>query len=323
MLKKTKRIVVTGAAGQICYALLFRIAKGDVYGPDQAISLHLLDLPQAQNAVRGVVMELEDCAFPLLDNVVVTDDPRVAFHDIDAGFLVGSRPRSKGMERRDLLSANADIFRIQGRALNEVARRNAKILVVGNPANTNAMILGDHAPDFPAANITSMIRLDHNRALGQLAKKAGVAISEIRRLAVWGNHSPTMFVDWTHATVSGRPLPEIINDEAWYRQTLISEVARRGTAIIEAPAASAANAAIDHMHDWIHGSRGDWVSMGIRSHGAYGIPEDLVCGVPAICSDGGYVTVGDLANDQFARTMLDRTVAELVEERNAVKAVSS
>ena len=327
MLKATKRIVVTGAAGQICYALLFRIAKGDVYGADQPVSLHLLDLPQAQNAVRGVVMELEDCAFPLLDNVVITDDPRVAFRDIDAGFLVGSRPRSKGMERRDLLSANADIFRIQGRALNEVARRNAKILVVGNPANTNAMILGDNAPDFPAANITSMIRLDHNRALGQLAKKAGVAISEIRKLAVWGNHSPTMFADWTHATASGRPLPEMINDDNWYRQTLIPEVARRGTAIIEArgasSAASAANAAIDHMRDWIHGSRGDWVSMGIRSHGAYGIPEGLVCGVPAICADGGYVAVGDLAIDQFARTMLDRTIEELVEERNAVKTTSS
>jgi malate dehydrogenase len=214
MLKKTKRIIVTGAAGQICYGLLFRIAKGDVYGPDQPVSLQLLDLPQAQNAVRGVVMELEDCAFPLIDNIVVTDDPKVAFRDIDAGFLVGSRPRSKGMERRDLLSANADIFRIQGRALNAVAKRDAKILVVGNPANTNAMILGDYAPDFTGANITSMIRLDHNRALGQLARKAGVAISEIRKLAVWGNHSPTMFADWTYATASGRPLPEVINDDS-------------------------------------------------------------------------------------------------------------
>src|SRR5579863_653535 len=210
MLKATKRIVVTGAAGQICYALLFRIAKGDVYGSDQTVSLQLLDLPQAQPAVRGVVMELEDCAFPLIDNIVITDDPQVAFRDIDAGFLVGSRPRSRGMERRDLLSANADIFRVQGRALDASAKRDAKILVVGNPANTNAMILGDHARDFPGANVTSMIRLDHNRALGQLAAKAGVPISEISKLAVWGNHSPTMFADWTYATAMGHPLPALI-----------------------------------------------------------------------------------------------------------------
>jgi malate dehydrogenase len=327
MANKSKRIVVTGAAGQICYALLFRIAKGDVYGSDQPVSLQLLDLPQAQAAVLGVVMELEDCAFPLIENIVMTDDPQVAFRDIDAGFLVGSRPRSKGMERRDLLSANADIFRVQGRALDASAKRDAKILVVGNPANTNAMILGDHAPDFSSANITSMIRLDHNRALGQLAAKAGVAISEINKLAVWGNHSPTMFADWTHATAAGRPLPTLIGDEQWYRQTLVPEVARRGTAIIEArgasSAASAANAAIDHMHDWIHGSRGDWVSMGIRSAGAYGIPPGLVCGVPAICAEGSYAAVDNLVIEGFARAMLDRTVAELVDERNAVRGMAS
>jgi malate dehydrogenase len=322
MSKPAKRIVVTGAAGQICYSLLFRIAKGDVYGADQPVALQLLDLPQVQAAVRGVVMELDDCAFPLLADVIVTDDPATAFRDLDAGFLVGSRPRSKGMERRDLLSANAEIFKVQGRALNEGAKRDAKIIVVGNPANTNALILGANAPDFPSENVTSMIRLDHNRALTQLAAKAGVGVADIRKLVVWGNHSPTMFADWTHATVDGKSLPGLIGDDAWYRQTLIPEVARRGTAIIEArgasSAASAANAAIDHMHDWIHGSGGDWASMGITSDGAYGIPEGLVCGLPVVCEGGRYKRVSGLTVDGFARQMLDRTVAELVEERDAV-----
>ncbi|MDQ0470225.1 malate dehydrogenase [Labrys wisconsinensis] len=323
MNKLPKNVVVTGAAGQICYSLLFRLAKGDVFGTRQPLRLHLLDLPQAQQAVRGVVMELEDCAFPLLTNVVITDDPKIAFKDVDAGFLVGSRPRSKGMERRDLLSANADIFRIQGRALSEAAKRDAKILVVGNPANTNAMILGDNAPDFPTENITSMIRLDHNRALTQLARRAGVAVGDIEKFVVWGNHSPTMFADWSHALVDGRPLSELIGDETWYRNTLIPEVARRGTAIIEArgssSAASAANAAIDHMRDWVHGSKGDWVSMGLRSDGAYGIPEGLVFGMPAICKSGQYERVVDLQFGQFAKQMLERTITELSEEREAVR----
>jgi malate dehydrogenase len=318
----SKTVIVTGAAGQICYSLLFRLAKGDVFGSQQPVRLHLLDLPHAQDAVRGVVMELEDCAFPLLADVVVTDDPDIAFKDVDAGFLVGSRPRSKGMERRDLLSANADIFRTQGRALNEFAKRDAKILVVGNPANTNAMILGDNAPDFPTGNITSMIRLDHNRALTQLARRAGVQIGEIKKLVVWGNHSPTMFADWSHAVVDRRPLSELISDEAWYRNTLIPEVARRGTAIIEArgasSAASAANAAIDHMHDWVHGSSGDWVSMGLRADGAYNIPEGLVVGMPAICENGTYERVMHLQFGEFSRQMLERTIAELSEEREAV-----
>ncbi|MFC2967749.1 malate dehydrogenase [Acidimangrovimonas pyrenivorans] len=320
-----KRIAVTGAAGQICYALLFRIAKGDVYGPDQPVILQLLDLPQAQAAVRGVVMELEDCAFPLLVDTIVTDDPTVAFRDADAAFFVGSRPRSKGMERRDLLSANAEIFRVQGRALNEAAKRDAKVVVVGNPANTNAMILAANAPDFPTENVTSMIRLDHNRALTQLAARAGVAVGDIDRLAVWGNHSPTMFADWTEAVSGGRLLSEIIDDETWYRETLIPDVARRGTAIIEArgasSAASAANAAIDHMHDWIHGSDGKWVSMGVHSTGAHGIPEGLMFGVPVVCKDGSYERVEGLSFNEFQNGMMARTIAELEEEREAVAAL--
>lgn len=316
-----KRIAVTGAAGQICYSLLFRIAKGDVYGPNQPVILQLLDLPQAQAAVRGVVMELEDCAFPLLQGVVVTDDPAVAFRDADAAFLVGSRPRSKGMERRDLLSANAEIFKVQGKALNAAARRDARVVVVGNPANTNAAILARHAPDFPAENITSMIRLDHNRTLSQLAAKASTAVRDIARVIVWGNHSPTMFADWRFATVNGRSIPELIGDEAWYRDTLIPTVAQRGTAIIEArgasSAASAANAAIDHMRDWIQGTNGQWVSMGIPSDGSYGIPKGLISGLPVICENGRYSMVRDLPIDDFAKTMIARTCKELSEELEA------
>ena len=323
MSKPPIRIAVSGAAGQICYALLFRIAAGDLFGPDQPVQLNLLDLPQALNAVGGVVMELEDCAFPLLAGVAITDDPATAFRDIDAAMLVGSRPRTKGMERRDLLSANAAIFKVQGRALNENAKRTAKVLVVGNPANTNAYIATRFAPDLPRGAITSMIRLDHNRAATQLAARAGVGVDEIERLAVWGNHSPTMFADWRFATARGRALPEMINDEPWYRERLIPEVARRGTAIIEArgasSAASAANAAIDHMRDWFHGTSGRWVSMGVPSDGGYGIPEGMMCGVPVTCADGAYQPVEGLAFDGFARTMLDRTVAELAEEMASVR----
>ena len=322
MSRPAKRITITGAAGQICYSLLFRVARGDVYGPDQPVVLQLLDLPQAQAAVRGVVMELEDCAFPLLAGVTITDDPETAFRDADAAMLVGSRPRSKGMERRDLLAANAEIFKVQGRALNAAARRDARVVVVGNPANTNAAILAQHAPDFPAENITSMIRLDHNRAASQLAAKAGVGVEAIERLAVWGNHSPTMFADWRFATAGGRSLPELIGDETWYRETLIPTVAKRGTAVLEArgasSAASAANAAIDHLHDWIHGTDGRWVSMGVPSDGSYGIPKGLVCGVPVTCAGGRYERITGLTFDGFAQSMFDRTVGELAEEMAAV-----
>ena len=325
MTKSPLTVAVSGAAGQICYALLFRIANGDVFGADQPVRLNLLDLPQAQSAVSGVVMELEDCAFPLLENVLTTDDPATAFRDIDAAFLVGSRPRSKGMERRDLLSANAEIFKVQGRALNDGAKRSAKILVVGNPANTNAYIATQFAPDMPRGAITSMIRLDHNRAASQLAARAKVGVDEIERLIVWGNHSPTMFADWRYATARGLALPDLIADEAWYRDTLIGSVARRGTTIIEArgasSAASAANAAIDHMRDWTRGTGGRWVSMGVPSDGAYGIPVNMICGMAVTCEDGAYRKVEGLIIDAFARSMLDVTVSELAEEIASVNSL--
>ncbi len=322
MTKPAVRVAVTGAAGQICYSLLFRIANGDVFGKDQPVILQLLDLPQALKAVRGVVMELEDCAFPLLAGIVVTDDPKTAFKDVESAFLVGSRPRGPGMERRELLSLNAEIFKIQGRALNEVAKRDVRVLVVGNPANTNAYIAMKSAPDLPAGNITAMLRLDHNRAVSQLAAKAGVGPADIEKIAVWGNHSPTMFADYRFATAKGKPLPALINDETWYRETLIPTVGKRGAAIIEArglsSAASAANAAIDHMRDWVQGSNGRWVSMGIASDGSYGIPEGMISGVPVICDKGGYQRVTGLEFDAFAKSMLDKTLAELAEERDAV-----
>ena len=322
MTKAPVRVAVTGAAGQICYALLFRIANGDIYGKDQPVILQLLDLPQAQKAVNGVVMELDDCAFPLLQGVVVTDDPKVAFKDADAALLVGARPRGPGMERRDLLSANAEIFKVQGRALNDAAKRDVKVLVVGNPANTNAYITMKSAPDLPAGNITAMLRLDHNRAVSQFAAKAGVGPADIEKVIVWGNHSPTMFADYRFATAKGKPLPQVINDETWYRETLIPTVGKRGGAISEArgssSAASAANAAIDHMHDWIHGTDGRWVSMGIASDGSYGIPEGVIYGTPVTCAGGSYSRVTGLEISDYARTMMDKTLAELNEEREAI-----
>ncbi|MFG1348735.1 malate dehydrogenase [Xanthobacter autotrophicus] len=325
MTKPAVRVAVTGAAGQICYSLLFRIANGDMYGKDQPVILQLLDLPQAQAAVGGVVMELEDCAFPNLAGVVITDDPKVAFKDIDAAVLVGARPRSKGMERADLLSANAEIFKVQGKALNEVAKRDVKVLVVGNPANTNAYITAKSAPDLPAKNITAMLRLDHNRALSQFAAKAGIATADIEKVAVWGNHSPTMYADYRFATANGKPLPELINDETWYRETLLPKVGKRGAAIIEArglsSAASAANAAVDHMHDWIHGTAGKWVSMGVASDGSYGVPEGIVFGVPAVCTAGAYEVVQGLPMDDFSKSMFDKTLNELLEERDGVAAL--
>ncbi|SDV47688.1 malate dehydrogenase [Chitinasiproducens palmae] len=322
MAKAAKRVAVTGAAGQIGYSLLFRIANGDMLGADQPIILQLLDLPQAQAAVKGVVMELEDCAFPLLQGVVVTDDPKVAFKDADVALLVGARPRSKGMERKDLLSANAEIFTVQGKALNEVASRDVKVLVVGNPANTNAYIAMKSAPDLPRKNFTAMLRLDHNRALSQLASKAGKPVADIEKLVVWGNHSPTMYPDFRFATIGGDSLKTLINDDAWNRDTFIPTVGKRGAAIIEArglsSAASAANAAIDHVRDWLLGSNGKWVTMGVPSNGEYGIPEDFIYGFPVTTENGEYKLVEGLEIDAFSREKMDATLAELQEERNGV-----
>src|SRR5215469_9620570 len=322
MAKPAKRVAVTGAAGQIAYSLLFRIANGDLLGKDQPVILQLLDLPQAQAAVKGVVMELDDCAFPLLAGVVVTDDPKVAFKDADVALLVGARPRSKGMERKDLLSANAEIFTVQGKALNEVASRDVKVLVVGNPANTNAYIAMKSAPDLPKKNFTAMLRLDHNRALSQLAAKSGKPVASIEKLAVWGNHSPTMYPDFRFATAEGESLLKLINDDVWNRDTFIPTVGKRGAAIIEArglsSAASAANAAIDHVRDWVLGTNGKWVTMGIPSDGSYGIPEDIIYGVPVTCENGEYKRVEGLEIDAFSREKMDGTLNELLEEREGV-----
>ncbi|MBP0607757.1 MULTISPECIES: malate dehydrogenase [Burkholderia] len=325
MSKSARRVAVTGAAGQIAYSLLFRIARGDLLGDDQPVILQLLELPHALDALRGVVMELEDCAFPLLQSVEISDDPRVAFRDADYAMLVGSRPRGKGMERRDLLAANAAIFRAQGYALNEVANRQVKVLVVGNPANTNAWVARYYAPDLPADAITAMIRLDHNRAVSKLAARCGVAVDAVTRMAVWGNHSPTMFPDYRHALIDQQPAPLRVGDERWYVETFIPEVARRGTAIIEArgasSAASAANAAIDQMRDWIRGSDGRWVSMSIVSDGEYGIPRGLMFGMPTICSEGHYRIVPDLKVDAFARARIDASIVELMDEMQAVRTI--
>ncbi|MDR3522229.1 MAG: malate dehydrogenase [Acidocella sp.] len=321
-MKSPVRVAVTGAAGQIGYALLFRIANGDLLGKDQPVILSLLDLPVAQKALGGVIMELNDCAFPLLAGVEPNDDPKAAFKDIDYGILVGSRPRGPGMERRDLLAANAEIFKVQGKALNDVAKRSVKVLVVGNPANTNAYIAMKSAPDLPKGCITAMLRLDHNRATSMLAEKAGVAVADIDKVAVWGNHSPTMFADYRFATAGGKLLSETINDETWYREHYLAAVGKRGAAIIEArglsSAASAANAAIDHMRDWALGSSGKWVSMGLPSDGDYGVPEDVMFGVPVTCSGGEYHRVKGLPMDDFAKSRLAITLQELTEERDAV-----
>jgi malate dehydrogenase len=323
MSKPVKRVAVTGAAGQIGYSLLFRIANGDMLGKDQPVILQLLDITPALPAVRGVVMELEDCAFPLLQGVVVTDDPKVAFRDADCAVLVGARPRSKGMERKDLLEANGAIFTVQGRALDEAAKRDCKILVVGNPANTNAYIAMKSAPGLNKANFTAMLRLDHNRAVSQLAAKTGKAVSSIEKMIVWGNHSPTMYPDYRFATIDGQSLKNMINDDAWNRDTFIPTVGKRGAAIIEArglsSAASAANAAIDHMRDWVLGTNGRWVTMGIPSDGSYGIPEDIMYGVPVTCENGQYQRVTGLEIDEFSRSRMDATLAELHEERDGVK----
>jgi len=323
MPKPVKRVAVTGAAGQIGYSLLFRIANGDMLGKDQPVILQLLDITPALPAVRGVVMELEDCAFPLLAGVVVTDDPKAAFKDADYALLVGARPRSKGMERKDLLEANGAIFTVQGRALDEAASRDVRVLVVGNPANTNAYIAMKSAPNLPKKNFTAMLRLDHNRALSQLAARTGKPVGRIEKLAVWGNHSPTMYPDYRFATIGGEPVKAMINDDAWNRDTFIPTVGKRGAAIIEArglsSAASAANAAIDHMRDWALGTDGRWVTMGIASDGSYGIPEDVMYGFPVTCANGEYTMIKGLEIDEFSRSKMDATLGELFEEREGIK----
>lgn len=323
-MKQPVRVAVTGAAGQIGYSLLFRIASGEMLGKDQPVILQLLEIPveKAQQALQGVIMELDDCAFPLLVDVIGTDDPKVAFKDADYALLVGARPRGPGMERADLLQENAKIFTVQGKTLNEVASRDVKVLVVGNPANTNAYIAMKSAPDLPAKNFTAMLRLDHNRALTQVAKKTGKAVKDIKKLIVWGNHSPTMYADYRFATINGESVKEMINDQDWNANTFLPTVGKRGAAIIEArglsSAASAANAAIDHMRDWALGSNGEWVTMGIPSDGSYGIPKGIMFGFPVTTENGEYQIVQDLQIDGFSQERINITLNELEEERAAI-----
>jgi len=323
-MKKPVRVAITGAAGQIGYSLLFRIANGEMLGPDQPVQLQLLELPidKAQAALKGVMMEVEDCAFPLLAGMSGTADARTAFKDADIAMLVGARPRGPGMERKDLLLENAKIFTEQGKALDAVANRNVNVLVVGNPANTNAYIAMKSAPSLPKKNFTAMLRLDHNRALSQLASKSGKPVGSIEKLIVWGNHSPTMYPDYRFATADGASLKDLINDETWNRTVFLPTVGKRGAAIIEArglsSAASAANAAVDHVHDWILGSNGKWVTMGVPSDGSYGIPLDVMYGVPVITANGEYTRVTDLPIDAFSREKMDLTLKELEEERAGV-----
>lgn len=324
-MKKPLRVAITGAAGSIGYALLFRIAAGDMLGKDQPVILQLLELPieGAQNALKGVMMELEDCAFPLLHGMIGTDDPKVAFKDADVALLVGAKPRGPGMERADLLMQNGKIFIGQGQALNEVASRDCKVLVVGNPANTNAWIAMKSAPDLNPKNFTAMLRLDHNRALSQLANKANVQVGDIRKMTVWGNHSPTMYPDYRFAHVGTDLIKDTINDADWNENDFIPTVGKRGAAIIQArgssSAASAANAAIDHIHDWVLGSNGDWVTMGIPSDGSYGVPEGMMFGFPVVAKNGHYEIVKGLEIDAFSQSRIDATQAELQAEQDAVK----
>jgi malate dehydrogenase len=322
-MKTPVRVAVTGAAGQIGYALLFRIAAGDMLGPDQPVILHLLEITPALPALNGVVMELDDCAFPLLAGVVATDDANVAFKDVDYALLVGARPRGPGMERKDLLSANGAIFGPQGKALNAHARRDVKVLVVGNPANTNALIAQANAPDLDPRCFTAMVRLDHNRAKGQLAAKAGAHNTDVRKMIIWGNHSSTQYPDIHHATVKGKPALSLV-DQAWYEKEFIPTVQQRGAAIIKArgasSAASAASAAIDHMHSWALGTaESDWVSMGIPSDGSYGIEPGVIYGYPVTCKNGKYDIVQGLEINAFSRARMDATDKELREERAAIE----
>jgi malate dehydrogenase len=318
------RVGVTGAAGQIGYAILFRIASGQLLGPDTPVHLSLLEIPDALKAVEGTAMELDDCAFPLLAGVDVTDDPNQAFDGANIALLIGARPRTKGMERSDLLEANGGIFKPQGKALNDHAASDIKVLVVGNPANTNCLIAQSNAPDIPAERFTSMMRLDHNRALAQLAAKAGVPVREVTTMTVWGNHSPTQYPDIFHAKVKGQNAAEVVNDQEWLENDFIPTVQKRGGAVLEArgasSAASAANAAIEHVHDWVLGTPGgDWVSMGIPSDGSYGIEEELIFGFPVTCSNGSYEIVQGLDLNDFSRSRLEVTVNELKEERETIK----
>ena len=323
-MKSPVRVAVTGAAGQIGYSLLFRIASGQMLGEDQPVILQLLDITPAMDALRGVAMELDDCAFPLLSGIVCTDDPNVAFGDVSYALLVGARPRSKGMERKDLLEANGGIFKPQGEALSNNAAADVKILVVGNPANTNALIAMNNAPNIPNERFTAMTRLDHNRAMAQLAAKTGTTVSDITKMTIWGNHSATQYPDLFHAEVKGQNAAALVNDQAWLENDFIPTVQQRGAAIIEArglsSAASAANAAIDHMRTWALGTpANDWVSMAIPSDGSYGVPEGLISSFPVTCSGGTYSIVRGLDIDEFSRGRIDASTAELGEERDAVR----
>ncbi|GAA2683195.1 malate dehydrogenase [Streptomyces aculeolatus] len=319
-------VTVTGAAGQIGYALLFRIASGQLLGPDVPVKLRLLEITPALGAAEGTAMELDDCAFPLLRGIDITDDPNVAFAGANVALLVGARPRTKGMERGDLLEANGGIFKPQGKAINDHAADDIKVLVVGNPANTNALIARAAAPDVPAERFTAMTRLDHNRALSQLAKKTGAAVGDIKKLTIWGNHSATQYPDIFHAEIAGKNAAEVVGDEKWLADEFIPTVAKRGAAIIEArgasSAASAANAAVDHVYSWVNGTaQGDWVSMGIPSDGSYGVPGGLISSYPVTCADGAYEIVQGLEINEFSRTRIDASVKELAEEREAVSAL--
>jgi len=324
MSKKPVRVAVTGAAGQIGYALLFRIASGEMLGKDQPVILQLLEIPdeKAQKALKGVMMELEDCAFPLLAGMEAHGSPDTAFKDTDYALLVGARPRGPGMERADLLAANAQIFTAQGKALDKVASRDVKVLVVGNPANTNAYIAMKSAPSLPRENFTAMLRLDHNRALSQVAAKTGTKVGDIEKMIVWGNHSPTMYADYRFATVNGKAVKDLINDQEWNANVFLPTVGKRGAAIIEArglsSAASAANAAIDHMRDWALGTNGKWVTMGIPSNGDYGIPKDVMFGFPVTTANGKYEVVKGLDIDAFSQERINKTLDELQEEQKGV-----
>jgi malate dehydrogenase len=316
------RVTVTGAAGQIGYSLVFRIASGQLLGPDQPVDLRLLEIPPAMGALEGVAMEIVDCAFPLLAGLDLHDNPEEAFEGVNIALLVGSRPRTKGMERAELLSENGKIFTGQGKALNERAASDVKVLVVGNPANTNCLIAMNNAPDIPRERFTSMMRLDHNRAVAQLAAKVGASVSDVTQMGVWGNHSPTMYPDLFHAEVKGEQAAKVVDDQAWIENDFLPNVGKRGAAIIEArgasSAASAASAAIDHVRDWVTGTR-DWVSMGVASDGSYGVPEGLISGFPCTCAGGEWSILQGLELDDFSRSKIGASVAELSDERSTVE----
>jgi len=321
-MKSPVRVAVTGAAGQIAYSLIFRVAHGDMLGPDQPVILQLLEIPPAMDALKGVVMELNDCAFPLVEDIIISDDPNAAFKDVDFAYLVGARPRGPGMERADLLTANAQIFSLQGKALNDHASRNVRVLVVGNPANTNALITMKNAPDLDPRNITAMMRLDHNRSLSQIAEKTGSHSTKVEKMVVWGNHSATQYPDISYATVDGEAVSSKVDNE-WYVDTFIPTVQQRGAAIIKArgasSAASAASAAVDHMRSWVLGSGGKWVSMGVYAAGnSYGIDQDIMYSFPIVCEGGDWKVVDGLEISDFSRKMMSATEAELVGERDAI-----